>query len=466
MTKVNRIINRPIALALLCLAAAWVPVANGDPGKSDLNGDGTIDYEDLTLFSSRYLGVEASAVDWCEFFEAAQRDGELYGRTTDFYRRQFPELLFFINREFDCDGSDLNKDGLIDQVDLQVFSTMYLELNWETVQWCEFYTATAEGGTFNGKPTHYYLEHFGILLGVIRDLYGCTAPEPSMLEVKNAPQALTRVAVDKLNSGKYYVSDARVGSVFVYDSTRNLVGEIRNLNKPLGVAIDSQGYLLVGNNGRNNIEVYDPSTGDRLATFGQGLVEMPTSIVVGPNGDIYVTDSKAHRVWVFESSYVHVRTIGEPGKSEGQLKFPIDAAVVARDTAGGLVEELYVADQANQRIQVFGLDGTFVRTITPLLVPSGSCINYGWSCPKDARGMFIRLQGLDVDAAGRVHILDIYEAAVTIMDPVTGSRVGSYGGWGEAPGKLFAPLDLALTDGGEAIVTDNNTGTVEIFAVP
>ena len=169
---------------------------------------------------------------------------------------------------------------------------------------------------------------------------------------------------------------------------------------------------------------------------------------------------------MFEASYVHVRTIGEPGQSEGQLKFPIDAALVARETAGGLVEELYVADQANRRIQVFGLDGTFVRTITPLLVPSGSCVKYGWSCPKNARGMFIRLQGLDVDAAGRVHILDIYEAAVSILDPVTGSLVGSYGGWGELPGQLFAPLDVALNDGGEAFVTDNNTGTVKIYAVP
>ena len=80
--------------------------------------------------------------------------------------------------------------------------------------------------------------------------------------------------------------------------------------------------------------------------------------------------------------------------------------------------------------------------------------------------MFIRLQALDVDAAGRVHILDIYEAAVSIYDPVTGELVGSYGGWGETDGLLRAPIDVAVTDWGEAVATDNNTGTFEVFAVP
>ena len=53
---------------------------------------------------------------------------------------------------------------------------------------------------------------------------------------------------------------------------------MRNLRKPFSVAIDSQGYLLVGNNGRNNIEIYGPANGDLLASFGEGMVRMPTSI--------------------------------------------------------------------------------------------------------------------------------------------------------------------------------------------
>ena len=39
---------------------------------------------------------------------------------------------------------------------------------------------------------------------------------------------------------------------------------------PLTAAGDSQGYLLVGNDGRNNIEVCDPVDGNCLASFGDG----------------------------------------------------------------------------------------------------------------------------------------------------------------------------------------------------
>ena len=63
------------------------------------------------------------------------------------------------------------------------------------------------------------------------------------------------------------------------------------------------GYLLVGNDGRDNVEVYDPFDGNLLALFGQGLIIMPNSVTTGPDGNIYVTDSRSHRVWVFDADY-------------------------------------------------------------------------------------------------------------------------------------------------------------------
>jgi DNA-binding beta-propeller fold protein YncE len=363
------------------------------------------------------------------------------------------------------DKSDLNRDGILDILDLQVFSSKYLELNYETVDWCDFYTSVAIEQTFAGRPTDYYRKNFRMLLGFIYDEFSCNGG-PLLLGIKNDPASLTRGAIDSAYTGNYFFSDARVGSVFIYDPFRVLIGELKNLDKPLGVAIDSQGYLLVGNSGRDNIEVYDPANGDLLATFGEDLVRMPTTISIGPNGDIYVTDSKSHQVWVFESNYVHVRTIGEPGNSDGQLKFPTDTAILTRDTVDGLVEEVYVLDQGNKRIQVFDTHGNFVRTIDPPTALSNWCTKYGFGCPDDVRGTFNKLQALDVDAAGRLHVLDVFEAAVSILDPVTGQILESYGGWGDASGQLRIPLDVLLSDGGEAIVTDNDSAEMEVFTIP
>ena len=57
------------------------------------------------------------------------------------------------------DRSDLIKDGYIDEQDLQVFSTKYLEQHMETVDWCAFYESTANAEQMYGKPPRHYLKH-------------------------------------------------------------------------------------------------------------------------------------------------------------------------------------------------------------------------------------------------------------------------------------------------------------------
>src|SRR5210317_2063787 len=114
-------------------------------------------------------------------------------------------------------------------------------------------------------------------------------------------------------SGDIFVSDSKVGSVFIYDQDLIPKAEIKGLNMPLGVAVDGQGRLLVGNDGRSNIEVYDPTNGDLLAEFGDGTVRMPNAITLDAAGNIYVTDSRRGVVWVYTPSYQLTGWIGNPG---------------------------------------------------------------------------------------------------------------------------------------------------------
>jgi DNA-binding beta-propeller fold protein YncE len=363
------------------------------------------------------------------------------------------------------DFSDLNQDGIVDLVDLEIFSERQLETSVENVDWCAFYEAVSKGERFQGEKTGFIQKRYKLLLGFIYDNFKCGV-EPNLLAIQNIPKNLTRVAVDSASTGNYYISDPIVGSVFIFNPEMTLIGELKNLDRPLGVAIDTQGYLLVGNDGRDNIEVYDPANGDLLASFGDGLVQMPTAITVGPGGDIYVTDSRSHQVQVFEASYLPVRTIGTPGSGDDQLKFPLDAVIISRQDNGALIEEIYIADQGNHRIQVYDLQGNFKRTINPPTVLSSMCTDYGFSCPKDARGTFNRLQALGADTYGRLHILDVFEAAGSILDPVTGAVIASYGGWGDGLDLLRVPMDLLVTGAGQAIVTDSESNEIETFAVP
>ena len=362
--------------------------------------------------------------------------------------------------------SDLNKDRVVDAADLEIFGSKYLQDDWVMIDWCAFYDSTVLGvsfdsqmnksGTNKGKPTDYYKKHFKLLLTFINDDYACDAdpePDPNLLPIENRPRLLVRMNNSNDGSGDIYITDPLVGSLFIYDENLVMKGELKDLSRPLGVAADSNGYILIGNDGRDNIEVYDPANGNLVAIFGEGLIIMPNTITTGPNGHIYVTDSRAHRVWVFDADYNFIRNIGSPGMGENELYFPVDTEVIERYVDGYPVTEVFIADQGNDRIQIFDTEGNFLRRIGP-----GECSSGGCEPP-----LMINLQALDVDALGRLHVLDNFCAVVTMLDPVTGGYLGEYGEYGEGPGYLRVPLGIVILDTGESVVTSGDVGRLEVF---
>jgi DNA-binding beta-propeller fold protein YncE len=91
-----------------------------------------------------------------------------------------------------------------------------------------------------------------------------------------------------------------------------------------------------------------------LAQRAAGPFNHPTEMMPHPNGDIYVTDGYRNcRVHRFTRDGRLVKSWGTPGKAEGQFHLPHSIAI---DTGG----KLYVADRANQRIQIFTPDGDFI----------------------------------------------------------------------------------------------------------
>ena len=226
-----------------------------------------------------------------------------------------------------------------------------------------------------------------------------------------------------------------VGSVFVYDEFLTLKAEVKGLGKPLGVAIDLQGNLLVGNNGRNNVEVYDTSTGVMLTFFGQDVVSMPTAITLDSAGNIYVTDSQQHRVFIFDSTY------------NGAM-------------------EVFVADQGNNRVQVFDLDGNWLRSLTFGGVEGQNCSWFTGVCEIPGMPPFTKVQALASDSFGRLHVLDNFAAAVHIFDPADGTYVESRGGYGSTAGLLRVPMDVVVSTSDMAIVTAGDGDRIEIYSVP
>ncbi len=287
-----------------------------------------------------------------------------------------------------------------------------------------------------------------LLLFFALGLAGCQPPADLSLE--NPNKFPTRVAQGP--DGKIYVSNTQLGSVFIYrfdDTTDELVPdqELKDLERPLGIAVDLKGRIFVGSDTRDCVEVFDRD-GFKLRDIGLGEIQMPNDIAIAPNGEIFIADSLSDTVWVYLPNGTLVRSIGTSGSADGQFRFP-SALAIARHSG---VDELYVADQINARIQVFALDGTFLRSFGEKV--SGRS---NW------QGRFVKIQSLAMDADERLHVLDSYMHVIQILNPTDGSFLDHYGSHGTNPGELNLPLDLCITTWGDTVVSNSGNETTEII---
>jgi DNA-binding beta-propeller fold protein YncE len=341
------------------------------------------------------------------------------------------------------------------------FSEQFAETHFLLVDWCEFLQNVLDGESQFGYPASFYLDQYGLLLVHIQDKYKCTEVPPpvSALLVKNNPRFLTRIAASRNPTGNYYVTDAKVGSVFIFDSNLSLAGELKGLEKPLGIAVNASGHILVGNDKRNKVEVYDPVNGALLASFGESEIETPSSIMLDSQQRIYVTDAGSNTVYVYDNTYTLITNIGERGKDSHQVRSPSNALLSPDES------ELFVLDRLNVRIQVYDVEGSWLRSITFAGTEGENCNWFTNTCEIPGAPPFTRIQGMDFDASGRLHVLDIFHATVSIFDPATGDYLGGYGDYGLDSGQLKSPGSL-LVEGSQALITDGGKNTIEVLNIP
>ncbi|MDX1961676.1 MAG: hypothetical protein SFX18_00900 [Pirellulales bacterium] len=96
----------------------------------------------------------------------------------------------------------------------------------------------------------------------------------------------------------------------------------------------------------------------------------PTDVAIAPNGDIYVVDGYgSQRVSRFDKNFKHLKTIGGPGKEHGQFSTCHGVWV----STLGKEPEVYIADRANGRYEVFDLDLKYKRTVSGDFVRNPCC---------------------------------------------------------------------------------------------
>lgn len=274
-----------------------------------------------------------------------------------------------------------------------------------------------------------------------------TAPAPQAFPIGSFQEQLrapTRLATD--TQGRIYIADPSAGRVVVLNATGQITAVRTNPAGPLGIAVDAQGRIHLGERQRGRVAVYD-SQWNQVSQLGQGDGEfgLPNYITIDNASTpptVYVTDSPAHVVKIYRNGTL-VTSFGGRGSTAGKFNFPAGLCI---NPAG----ELLVADQNNDRVQVFDLNGVFKRSFT--LRPPGITGRSG------------RAQGITTDSMGRIYVADSFQGLVKAFDS-NGAFLSFVGDFGTAMGQLRTPAAV-LVDGQNLLyVASANNGRIEIFGL-
>ena len=147
---------------------------------------------------------------------------------------------------------------------------------------------------------------------------------------------------------------------------------------PHGLDIDDDGNVWTADQRGHQVLKFD-SEGELLMTIGEKgtsgappLLAEPTDVVVAANGDIFITEGHsfthgANRVSKYAADGTWLMSWGRTGSGAGEFNVP---HTIALDSQG----RVFVGDRANNRIQIFDQEGTFLDVWYQFGRPSGIAI--------------------------------------------------------------------------------------------
>jgi DNA-binding beta-propeller fold protein YncE len=267
-----------------------------------------------------------------------------------------------------------------------------------------------------------------------------------------------RLATDP--AGRVVIADPARRRLILRAADGALAGEIAVPGLPVAVAVDAFGSYWVGDaDGGRVLRLEADGRVTTMLGIGDGEFGRPGDIAIDPAvGEIYVTDTARHLVRVYSPGGVWLRTIGEPSPTDdsppqpGQFRTPTGIAIAG--------DELLVGDQLNFRIQAFDKQsGAYRYCLGTFRASSFFSPNSG---PSRTFGM---VQGLAVDAVGRLYVADAYQGQVVVVDRGSGAIVSRIGAFGDQPGELRVPSDLLIDGAGRLVVANTDGARLDLFSL-
>ena len=247
------------------------------------------------------------------------------------------------------------------------------------------------------------------------------------------------------------ITQIATGRAFTY---RNNIGQIGasgpSLRHPVGLARGANDILYVANWGtesqpNSRITKCVLSTQEWIADIGQpgsgdGQFLWPGALVTDSNENLYLTDQADNKIVVFDKDGGSVAKWGETGSGQGQLLGPSGLAFDSN-------ENLFVSDTRNHRVQVFTKDGQFLSS-------------FGSKGSGD--GQFNMPWGIAIDSKDDVYVADWGNSRVQKLS-AHGTLLQTIGEPGNGKGQLDHPSDVSVDKDGDIYVADWANNRVIIY---
>jgi sugar lactone lactonase YvrE len=269
----------------------------------------------------------------------------------------------------------------------------------------------------------------------------------------------------------YGVTADRAGNVYIADTGNNRIRKVDTNGvltavttgySPKGVVADAAGnlYFIDSSFGLRKVD-----TNGAVTTLTNGMAN-PSGLAIDSNGNLLVADTGHNRILKVDTNGVMTRVAGT-----GTLGFSGDGGLatnanlnqpqgVAVDGAGNL----YIADRYNHRIRKVDVNGvitTIAGTNTLSAFHEGAM----------ATNVYLGPAGVTVDDYGDVFIADPYYNRIFRVDPygvitsVAGTNISGYNGDGIAAtnAQLYQPVGLSIDSWGRILVADSSNARIRRF---
>lgn len=245
------------------------------------------------------------------------------------------------------------------------------------------------------------------------------------------------------NSDVFWVSDQGVGSLI---KIQDGVGEIPHCLKEkylslVGLCVSSTNELFFTESGLNKLFKISPDK-DQLSEFKTSIaLDQPTGVAFSKIKDeIWVVETGAHRITVFDLDGEVVRQIGERGQGPGEFNYP---TFIWIDKSGFV----YIVDSMNFRIQILNDEGEVISTFGQI---------------GDVSGYFSRPKGIATDSYGNIYVVDALFHVVQIFDR-EGQFLYHFGGQGRKDGQFWMPTGIFIDENDYIYVADSYNSRIQIF---